>query len=121
MDDLLVCYDSFTGNTEKFAHKLPYKCCHISDYDGISPFILVTYTINFGQIPETTKLFMNNHYKNCMGVSSSGNKNWGSSYGKAANKISKDYKIPLISKFELQGNKEDIQNFIEGVYEVVRK
>jgi protein involved in ribonucleotide reduction len=113
--NILVVYDTMTNNTRKFCSKLPLECCHISEYDGISPFVLVTYTINFGQIPGSTKLFLNDYYKQCKGVSSSGNKNWGSTYGKAADLISNIYKVPFISKFELQGTNEDVQIFMREV------
>jgi protein involved in ribonucleotide reduction len=112
---MLIVYDTLTNNVKRFVHKLPYKSCHINEYDGFSPFILVTYTINFGQIPESTELFLNKYNKNMLGVSSSGNKNWGGYYAIAADKISSIYNIPLINKFELQGNEEDIKIFKERV------
>lgn len=117
---MLVVYESLTKNVERFVNKLPYNCCHISQYDGSSPFVLVTYTINFGEIPKTVKSFMDNHFKNCLGVSSSGNKNWGSYYGLAGNKISTIYNVPLISKFELQGTEKDVKIFIERVEDIVK-
>lgn len=115
---MLIVYDTLTGNVEKFVNKLPkekFECCHISKYDGISDFVLVTYTINFGEVPSSTNLFLRQYYKNMLGVSSSGNKNWGITYGKAGDLISSKYNVPLISKFELQGNKQDVDNFIREV------
>lgn len=112
---MLIVYDTLTNNVKRFVNKLPYKSVHISEYDGKNKFVLVTYTINFGQVPETTKLFMENHNKNCLGVSSSGNKNWGSYFAIAAEKLSKKYSLPIISKFELQGTRNDINTFIERV------
>lgn len=117
---MLIVYDTMTGNTRKFVHKLPYECCHISEYDGISPFILVTYTINFGQIPTNTEEFLKVHHNKMIAVSSSGNKNWGGYYGISANKIATKYNVPIISKFELQGTNKDISHFIERVDEVVK-
>jgi len=110
---VLVVYDTMTGNTKKFVNKLPYKSCHISEYDGFSPFILVTYTMNFGEIPETTKHFMELYNHKCKGVSSSGNKIWGKNFGIAANKITTRFGVPFISKFELQGTDEDVRYFVE--------
>lgn len=117
MDEVLVVYDTMTGNVRRFVNKLPkqFKCYHISEYDGTSPFVLVTYTTNFGEVPETTTKFLKQHGDKMLGVSSSGNKNWGRFFGIAADKISTMYKVPLISKFELQGTEQDIKNFIEGV------
>ena len=115
---MVIVYDSMTGNCLRFVKKLPYKYCHIEEYDGTSPFILVTYTINFGQTPESTKLFMNKHYEKCLGISSSGNKNWGGYYGKAADNIKEQYGVKIISKFELQGTELDVQKFISEVKEI---
>lgn len=119
---MLVVYDTMTGNTKRFVDKLPnqFECCHISEYDGISNFILITYTINFGEIPNTTQAFLNKYSNKLLGVSSSGNKNWGGYFGIAANKIATKYNVPLISKFELQGTQSDINKFIERVDEVVK-
>lgn len=116
--NLIITYDTLSGNTERFVKKLPFQCCHISRYDGTTPFILVTYTINFGQIPESTEKFLQVYHSKMIGVSSGGNKNWGRTYAIAANKISEQYKVPIISKFELQGTDVDVKNFIEGVEEM---
>lgn len=115
---MLIVYDTMTKNVQSFVDKLPkdkFKCCHINNYDGTSEFILVTYTINFGEMPKTTEEFLDEFGHNLIAVSSSGNKLWGAYYGKAADVIAKQYRVPIISKFELKGNKKDIYNFIEGV------
>lgn len=41
------------------------------------------------------------------GVISTGNKNWGTNYGLAGDKISKEYNVPLLHKLELSGSKKD--------------
>jgi protein involved in ribonucleotide reduction len=112
---MLIVYDTFSGNTKDFVHKLPYECCHISEYDGFSNYILVTYTVGFGQTPDITEDFLFYNNEKMMGVSSSGNKIWGKNYAKAAENISIKYNVPLISKFELKGTKEDVKYFIERV------
>lgn len=115
---MLVVYDTMTGNVKSFIDKLPkdkFECCHIGNYDGTSKFILITYTINFGEIPESTNKFLEDNFINMLGVSSSGNKLWGGYYGAAGDKISTKYYVPLISKFELKGNDKDIEKFIKGV------
>jgi protein involved in ribonucleotide reduction len=112
---MLIVYDTFTGNVKDFVNKLPYKCCHLSEYDGTNPFILVTYTIGFGEVPDTTKGFLMKHSGNMKAIASSGNRNWGGNFANAATLISNKYKVPIILKFELKGTDTDIQNFIEGV------
>lgn len=122
MEKILVLYDTMTGNCKRFANKLPseFRCCHISEYDGISSFVLITYTINFGQVPKNTKLFLDKYHTKMLGISCSGNKIWGSSYAVAADIISYKYGVPIISKFELQGNEEDVKNFIRRTKEIVK-
>lgn len=118
---MLIVYDTMTRNVQSFVDKLPkdkFKCCHINSYDGTSEFILITYTINFGQVPGTTEEFLEVHGDKMLGVSSSGNRLWGAYYGKAADLISDEYNVPVISKFELKGNKSDIYIFIEGVEKI---
>ena len=79
------------------------------------PFILVTYTVGFGEVPKSTESFLNRNYKHMMAVAVSGNKNWGSSYGRAGEIISNQYNVPLLMKFELSGTKKDIEKFKQGV------
>lgn len=119
---MLILYDTFTGNTKRFVDKLPgeFQVQHIDHYDGHSNYFLVTYTINFGQVPETTSKFLEAHAGKMLGVSSGGNRNWGliekgGTYGKAADILSKKYSVPIISKFELQGTSKDVDLFVQGV------
>jgi len=77
------------------------------------PGHLVTFTTNFGQVPENTKEFMKREAKNIYSVTSSGNRNWGPNFGLAADRISQDFDIPLAFKFELSGTMEDINQFID--------
>lgn len=102
-------YYSRTRNTKRFIDKLE------SDIDSFSiteahpqgSFILITPTYNFGQIPEEVVEFLENYGSNMVGVISCGNKNWGSAFGQAGNKIADRYNVPLLHKLELSGNKKD--------------
>lgn len=102
-------YYSRTRNTKRFIDKLE------SDIDSFSiteahpqeSFILITPTYNFGQIPEEVVDFLEQHGDSLVGVISCGNKNWGSAFGQAGNKIADRYDVPLLHKLELSGNKKD--------------
>ena len=114
---MLIIYDTFSGNTERFVQKLNVKNTIVR----LSPlllveeeFVLVTYTFLFGEVPTATKLFLENNHKFLKGVASSGNKNWGNNFAKAANIISDNYNVPIIHKFELSGTDNDIKEFFEG-------
>ncbi|GEM62540.1 protein NrdI [Sphingobacterium faecium NBRC 15299] len=113
-----IYYDSKTGNVQRFMDKVT----QITGWQGhkITADLvaeesghLVTFTTNFGQIPETTIVFMKANASKIYSVTSSGNRNWGQNFGLAADKISADFDIPLAFKFELSGTMEDINQFID--------
>lgn len=109
---MIVVYDSLTGQTKRFASKLGYEAVHVKLYEDVNndnQIFLVTRSINFGQIPETTKTFLNVHKDKVIGVAVSGNKNWGENFGMAGIKIEKEYKIPLVLKFEGSGFPSDVE------------
>lgn len=110
--NLLIVYDSLTGNTKKFVSKLNHRSVQITkDLVVDEPYILVTYTIGLGEIPPSTKEFLNRNSLFLLGVAGSGNRNWGLTYCKAVTTISKQYNVPIIRTFELSGTAEDITAF----------
>jgi protein involved in ribonucleotide reduction len=117
---MLIFYDSLSGNVKRFINKLSYKSLRVRDEDITEPYILVTYTIGFGDIPQTTKRFLERNHHNLVAVASSGNKNWGDNFGKAADKIAQKYNVPIILKFELSGTAHDTNTFIQEVERIVR-
>ncbi|CAM3574278.1 class Ib ribonucleoside-diphosphate reductase assembly flavoprotein NrdI [Sphingobacterium prati] len=113
-----IYYDSRTGNVQRFMDKVAqitgWQIHKINaDLAVNHPGHLVTFTTNFGQVPENTKEFMKREAKNIYSVTSSGNRNWGPNFGLAADRISQDFDIPLAFKFELSGTMEDINQFID--------
>ncbi|MBE7896081.1 class Ib ribonucleoside-diphosphate reductase assembly flavoprotein NrdI [Paenibacillus polymyxa] len=107
---MLIIYDSLTGNVERFTKKLEMKCVKI--VEGLivdEPYVLITYTTGFGQVPLSVEKFLRKNNVNLKGVIGSGNMNWGSYYNGAAKKISEQYETPLIHTFELSGNLNDIE------------
>ncbi|EEI92524.1 nrdI protein [Sphingobacterium spiritivorum ATCC 33300] len=113
-----IYYDSKTGNVQRFMDKLTqitgwqgHKITE--DLEVTEPGHLVTFTTNFGQVPEQTLLFMKRASAMISSVTSSGNRNWGRNFGLAADKIAADFDIPLAFKFELSGTMEDINQFID--------
>lgn len=111
-----IYYDSLTGNTRKFAEKLPFETTSVAEVSEVNePFILLTYTINFGEVPSSSREFLRKHGDYLIGVASSGNRNWGSNFGRAADLISQKYNVPILLKFELSGTKEDVRLLTERV------
>ena len=116
---LLVVYDSKTGNVGRFISKLNMRAIRIEEQREVDePFVLVTYTTGFGQVPEKVSSFLKTNYKMLRGVSASGNRNWGSGFAKSADTISELYNVPVISKFELSGTSQDMQYFVERVHQI---
>ena len=115
---MIIVYDSLTGQGKKFALKLGYEAIKISDYheDNDPHIFLVTRSFNFGEVPKTTLDFLNIYHQRVIGTAVSGNRNWGSNFGKAGEVIQKKYQIPLVVKFEMGGMDNDItktKKFIE--------
>lgn len=113
---MLIVYDSLTGNVERFVKKLGMRNIKIND--GLlvdEPFVLITYTTGFGEVPKRVAEFVENNEYYMKGVISSGNRNWGLKFGRAAEIISHEYCIPLIHKFELSGNEIDIEIINERI------
>lgn len=108
---MLVIFDSLTGQTKRFAGQLGYESMHIKTYDGIpsDDIFLITRSFNFGEIPKTTVDLLDKFRDKVVGVAVSGNKNWGTNYGKAGDRIEAIYHIPLVLKFEGSGFKQDIE------------
>jgi len=116
---MLIVYDSKTGNVERFIHKLGLPAVKVSEGLTVDePFTLVTYTTGFGQVPESTTEFLAKNHGMLRGVASSGNRNWGDFFGKAAYTISEAFKVPLIYTFELSGTPTDVETFKRRVVEL---
>lgn len=120
---MIIYYDSRTGNVEKFIDKLralrpKWEYIKIEktltiEYEGH----LVTYTTNFGVVPDVTYEFMKSksNRDKILSVSSSGNMNWGPLFGVAIDKLNEEYGTKKIMKFELSGKINEIEYFINEV------
>ena len=109
-----LIYFTKTGNIERFIIKSNQKATQgssslIVDED----FVLITYTIGFGETPIEVSTFLEykDNYKFLKGIIGSGNKNWGIKYCKAAFDIAEKYNVQVLQTFELAGNKHDMARF----------
>ncbi|MGM0968602.1 MAG: class Ib ribonucleoside-diphosphate reductase assembly flavoprotein NrdI [Bacillota bacterium] len=117
---MLITYDSLTGNVQRFVDKIInnkyYNVKKITEDMLITePFIHITYTIGFGEVPKLTQIFIHNNKELLRGICSSGNKNWGNNFGLAADKIANQYNAPILLKFELAGTDSDVAKFLQEV------
>ncbi|MCC2358443.1 MULTISPECIES: class Ib ribonucleoside-diphosphate reductase assembly flavoprotein NrdI [Bacillus cereus group] len=118
---MLIIWESKTGNVSRFIEKLPKElkrnALRISQINNKirEKFVLITYTTGFGAIPEEVNSFLEKNYEYLLGVSASGNKNWGDNYGASADKIAAQYAVPILTKFELSGTKNNIIEFMNKI------
>lgn len=110
---MLIVYTSMTGKVREFINKTGLRAVDIEDIAFTDePFIFVTYTIGFGEVPGLAQDFLNDEHENMVAVAVSGNKIWGQNYGKAGDLISEWYNVPLLMKFELSGTNDDVKKFL---------
>ncbi|GGI39279.1 class Ib ribonucleoside-diphosphate reductase assembly flavoprotein NrdI [Mammaliicoccus stepanovicii] len=115
-----VIYYSLTGNVKRFIQKSgltdTMALTEVNKFEVINePFIIVTGTIGFGQIPDTVQDFLDINHEQLKAVVGSGNRNWGQNFAKAGDEIAEKYHVPLLMKFELHGNQEIANEFKEKV------
>lgn len=112
-----IIYYSLTGNVRRFLKKA--GCSDAKSIADVSvttaPFIIVTGTIGFGEIPQPVASFLDQHHHHLAAVAASGNRNWGQNFGRAGERIAEKYDVPLLMKFELHGNDNEVEIFKEKV------
>jgi protein involved in ribonucleotide reduction len=119
-DVLLIVYDSKTGNVKRFVAKLGLPCIQLKEDLMVNEkFILITYTIGFGEVPKNVMTFLEKNHQYLIGVAASGNRNWGNNFAVAADIIAAKYNVPIIHKFELSGTKKDVEIFLEEAKKIV--
>lgn len=82
------------------------------------PFVLITYTDGFGQMPREVHDFLQINSNKLVAVSASGNRNWRNSFAGSANAIAHIYSVPIILKFEDDGDVDDVEKFKERVHRI---
>ncbi len=121
-----IVYYSLTGNVRRFIQRT--DAIHTielteetNELEMYEPFILVTGTIGFGEVPEVVDTFLNYGQNSTFlkGVVGSGNRNWGQNFAKASKTLSGKYNVPLLHTFELHGNDKDIEIFNQKVANLV--
>ncbi|GAB1612847.1 ribonucleotide reductase stimulatory protein [Mammaliicoccus lentus] len=115
-----IIYFSLTGNVRRFIQRAGLSntmaLTEANKTEEINePFIIVTGTIGFGQVPDPVQAFLDVNHKNLKAVAGSGNRNWGNNFAKASEEIANNYNVPLLMKFELHGNQEIADEFREKV------
>lgn len=113
---MLIVYDSRTGNVRRFVDGLGRRAVALAAAQAgelQEPFVLVTYTTGFGQVPDSTAGFLQKNGHWLAGVASSGNRNWGDGFAKAADRIAAQYRVPVLARFELSGTGKEAAQFLQ--------
>lgn len=118
-----LVYASRTSNIARIVEKLGFpeeKVLNITEgykQDVNEDFFLLTYTDFLGSVPKVVEDFLEINHKHLKGVAASGNRNFGSNFCLAADKIAEKYGTEVLAKFELSGNDREINEFKNKFYD----
>lgn len=121
---MVIAYASMTGNVARFINKLKNKLPNAKYVKVVrqmsieEPFILITYTTGFGEVPREVSELLKNSGNNLVAVAGSGNRNWGCLFCLGAKTIAKEYNVPLIHTFELSGYDSDAEIIASKIKEL---
>ena len=108
---LIVYWSSNSGGTRRVAEALNTDTVKLSDYDSVSPYVIMTPTYDQprgGFTPKPVQQFLEEHAHLMVGVVGSGNRNFGDHYCQAAHDISKQFNVPVLWRIEIMGSQEDL-------------
>lgn len=122
-----LIYDSLTGNVRRFARSLQAE--YLARYGTELPlqdvrqgqpageYLLLTYTFNLGNIPDTTVQFLREHAPGIRGVVASGSYHWGENFGRAGDLIARQYGVPFVARLNKGGTVADREKVLEWLFE----
>lgn len=103
-----LVYASRTGNVQKLIDRISAADTLkiASGEESVNEdYVLVIYTDGEGIIPPIVKTFLDANHESCKGVAVSGNsERHPDTFCLAADKIEKQYGLPILAKFEKDGN-----------------
>ena len=117
---LIVYWSSNSGGTRRVAEALNTPTVELADYDGTSPYVMLTPTYDQprgGFTPKPVQTFLNKHAHLMVGVLGLGNRNFGEKYCQAAHDISKQFNVPVLWRIEIMGSQEDLAVVDSGMSE----
>jgi protein involved in ribonucleotide reduction len=121
---MIIAYASMTGKVKMFTDGLQ-KIIPNHEYVKVvrqmkidSPFVLITYTTGFGQMPREVKELLDTSANNLVAVVGSGNRNWGDNFCGGAKLISSQYNVPLLHTFENNGYESDAHIVASKIKEI---
>lgn len=103
-----LVYASRTGNVQKLTDRISVTDTlkiESGEESVKEDYILITYTDGAGIIPPAVEKFLDANHENCKGVAVSGNsERHPDTFCFAADKIAEKYGLPILVKFEKDGD-----------------
>ena len=115
---LIVYWSSNSGGTRRVAEALATKTVELADYDGTSPYVLMTPTYDQprgGFTPKPVQAFLEEYAHLMVGVLGLGNRNFGDHYCQAAHDISKQHNVPIVHRIDIMGTEDDYRTIDAGM------
>jgi len=124
----LVFFSSASGNTARFVTRLGLPADRIPASPGDEmptpalPYVLICPTFADGEgrgaVPKQVIRFLNDPGRRSLirGVIAAGNRNFGATFALAGRVIAEKCKVPVLYRFELAGNDEDIARVEAGLH-----
>ena len=115
---LIVYWSSNSGGTKRVAEALATDTVELADYDGTSPYVMLTPTYDQprgGFTPKPVQAFLEEYAHLMVGVAGSGNMNFGKHYCQAAIDISKQHNIPIVHRIDIMGTEDDYRTIDGGM------
>jgi len=123
----LIFFSSASGNTARFVTRLGLPADRIPTSPGEEmpalalPYVLICPTFADGEgrgaVPKQVIRFLNDPGRRSLirGVIAAGNRNFGATFALAGRVIAEKCKVPVLYRFELAGNDEDIARVEAGL------
>ena len=115
---LIVYWSSNSGGTRRVAEALNTDTVELADYDGTSPYVLMTPTYDQprgGFTPKPVQQFLEKYAHRMVGVLGVGNLNFQEYYCQAAIDISKQHDIPIVHRIDIMGTADDYRTIDAGM------
>ena len=115
---LIVYWSSNSGGTRRVAEALNTNTVELADYDGISPYVLMTPTYDQprgGFTPKPVQKFLEEHAHLMVGVAATGNLNFQEYYCQAGIDISKEHGVPIVHRIDIMGTEDDYRTIDGGM------
>ena len=117
---LIVYWSSNSGGTRRVAEALSTSTVELAEYDGTSPYVLLTPTYDRprgGFTPKPVQQFLEEHAHLMVGVLGVGNRSFGDKFCMGAHDISKQFNVPVLWRIEIMGSQEDLAVVDSGMNE----